>query len=182
MPRPLPHKRSVRSPERYHQKRHGRYAEAKIPLLVATDQNLIDERHNNHHEQDERQASRRNGSVNRSVRGAGLEHAEDGTDHLDRVLHPKHDQLPRADAPDAQVRGYLVRAAVEFTVRETLLSEPDGLGPRCLRDLIFEKVDDRSIRWIRSCGRVVFDDQSLLPGDDVRAGFLYGSNGSARPT
>src|SRR5439155_22466176 len=70
-------------------------------------------RHVMQHEGDALARRRR---IDGHVGGAGLEYAEYGRHHLDRVLHTKADEVIRADAQGAEMRRHLVAAVVELAI------------------------------------------------------------------
>jgi len=66
--------------------------------------------------QHEGDALARGRRIDGHVGGAGLEYAEYGVHHLDRVLHTKADEVIRADAQGAEMRRHLVGAVVELAI------------------------------------------------------------------
>jgi hypothetical protein len=95
--------------------------------------------------QQERDAVLRKRGVNRHVRRAGLKNTHQTHDHFERALDEESDQHIRPGAQSLQMVSELIRALIQFGIRQPLSfeNERDPIG--CLRGQLFEELVQTAI-------------------------------------
>ena len=120
--------------------------------------------------QHEGEAFLRRRRIDGHVRGAGLEHAEDGAHHVDRVVHIQHHKMVRANAACSEMRCHLVRAVLELAIRQRLIGAVDGVVVWRAGDLGFKELHDGLVGRVWR-GRVVVLAEVLIHSDDAIISF-----------
>ncbi|EYF04582.1 Hypothetical protein CAP_4402 [Chondromyces apiculatus DSM 436] len=124
----------------------------------------------------EGQALPRVGGIQRQVRAAGFEDAQQPHHHLDRPLHAEPHQDVGAHAEGAQVVPELVGPRVQLPVRELLVPAAQRDGLRGPRGLLSEQLGKAPVRGVAG-RRIVPLQQQAVP---LRVG-QQGQRGDRRP-